>query len=212
MKKALLFSVIAFAMLFLASCGHNLGLVGVGTGWRLGNGEYGFAYGEGLFGTFVTKDGIHFKAELDSTNGFTYDPSSNTYKGIRSIEYSLPPQITGYAVDFAKENPEVAKAYYEALVKYFEIKKETVETGKTGLISDEKSKSATEQAAEILKKAVEQYGKIVKEKEEQPAQEEKKDDATKEEEKKDDEASSGTEETTAGKNKPISDVAVPSDK
>lgn len=94
-------------------------MVGIGTGFRAGGGEYGINYGEGLFGTFVTKDGIRFKAELDSTTGFSYDPTTNSYKGIRSVEYSLPPQITGYAVDFAKENPEVAKAYYEALMKYY---------------------------------------------------------------------------------------------
>ena len=104
---------------FLTSCSHNVGTIGFGTGFRAGSSEYGINYGEGMFGTFVTKDGIRFKAELDSTTGFSYDPSTNSYKGIRSVEYSLPPQITGYAVDFAKENPEVAKAYYEALMRYY---------------------------------------------------------------------------------------------
>lgn len=106
---------------FLTSCSHNVGTIGIGTGFRAGGRGYGIDYGEGLFGTFVTKDGIRFKAELDSTTGFSYDPTTNSYKGIRSVEYSLPPQITGYAVDFAKENPEVAKAYYEALVKYYDV-------------------------------------------------------------------------------------------
>ena len=112
MKNLITIAFIAtFGMMLMTSCGHNVGMVGIGTGFRAGGGEYGINYGEGLFGTFVTKDGIRFKAELDSTTGFSYDPSTNSYKGIRSVEYSLPPQITGYAVDFAKENPEVAKAY-----------------------------------------------------------------------------------------------------
>ena len=111
--------IATFGIMLMTGCSHNVGTIGFGTGFRAGSSEYGINYGEGLFGTFVTKDGIKFRAELDSTNGFSYDPSTNSYKGIRAVEYSLPPQITGYAVDFAKENPEVAKAYYEALMKYY---------------------------------------------------------------------------------------------
>lgn len=122
--------VIALAIVgacFLTSCSHNVGTIGFGTGFRAGSSEYGINYGEGMFGTFVTRDGIRFKAELDSTTGFSYDPSTNSYKGIRSVEYSLPPQITGYAVDFAKENPEVAKAYYEALMRYYGVDQKITE-------------------------------------------------------------------------------------
>lgn len=117
MRIAITF-IATFGMLLMTGCSHNVGTLGIGTGFRAG-GVDGINYGEGLFGTFVTKDGIKFRAELDSTNGFSYDPSTNSYKGIRAVEYSLPPQITGYAVDFAKENPDVAKAYYEALMKYY---------------------------------------------------------------------------------------------
>lgn len=119
MKNLIAIAFIAtFGIMLMTGCSHNVGTLGIGTGFRAG-GVDGINYGEGLFGTFVTKDGIKFRAELDSTTGFSYDPSTNSYKGIRSIEYSLPPQITGYAVDFAKDNPEVAKAYYEALMKYY---------------------------------------------------------------------------------------------
>ena len=149
---------------FFTSCSHNVSTIGIGTGFRAGGSGYGIDYGEGLFGTFVTKDGIRFKAELDSTTGFSYDPSTNSYKGIRSVEYSLPPQITGYAVDFAKENPEVAKAYYEALVKYYDVKKDDV-SSKAPLISDEKSESSSSEIAEILKKAVDKAKSIVSNKE-----------------------------------------------
>lgn len=118
MKIAIAF-IATFGIMLITGCSHNVGTLGIGTGFRTGGGEYGINYTEGLFGTFVTKDGIKFRAELDSTNGFSYDPSTNSYKGIRAVEYSLPPQITGYAVDFAKDNPEVAKAYYDALMKYY---------------------------------------------------------------------------------------------
>ena len=149
---------------FLTSCSHNVGTIGFGTGFRAGSSEYGINYGEGMFGTFVTKDGIRFKAELDSTTGFSYDPSTNSYKGIRSVEYSLPPQITGYAVDFAKENPEVAKAYYEALVKYYDVKKDDASSN-APLISDEKSESSSSSIADIIKKAIDKAKSIVSNKE-----------------------------------------------
>ena len=122
MRIAIAF-IATFGIMLMTGCSHNVGTLGIGTGFRTGGGEYGINYTEGLFGTFVTKDGIKFRAELDSTTGITYDPSTNSYKGIRAVEYSLPPQITGYAVDFAKENPEVAKAYYEALMRYYGVDK-----------------------------------------------------------------------------------------
>ena len=121
MRIAIAF-IATFGIMLMTGCSHNVGTLGIGTGFRAGGVE-GINYGEGLFGTFVTKDGIKFRAELDSTTGFSYDPSTNSYKGIRAVEYSLPPQITGYAVDFAKENPEVAKAYYEALMRYYGVDK-----------------------------------------------------------------------------------------
>lgn len=150
--------VLAMISIMLCGCGHQVGIVGLGTGFRAGGAEYGISYGEGLFGTFVTRDGVVFKAELDSTQGFSYDPSSNTYKGIRSVEYSVAPQVNGYAVEFARENPEVAKAYYEAMGRYYETRKNAA---KAPLISDEKSKEATKSVSEVIKEALAKAKSIV---------------------------------------------------
>ena len=164
MRNLISFAFVAVFAMLMAGCSHNVGMVGIGTGFRAGGGEYGINYGEGLFGTFVTKDGIRFKAELDSTTGFSYDPTTNSYKGIRSVEYSLPPQITGYAVDFAKDNPEVAKAYYEALSKYYDVRKEDVSSS-APLISDEKSKEATVSIADTIREAIDKAKSIIGRKE-----------------------------------------------
>ena len=164
MRNLISVAFVAVFVMLMAGCSHNVGMVGIGTGFRAGGGEYGINYGEGLFGTFVTKDGIRFKAELDSTTGFSYDPSTNSYKGIRSVEYSLPPQITGYAVDFARENPEVAKAYYEALSKYYDVRKEDVSSD-APLISDEKSKEATNSIADTIREAIDKARSIIGRKE-----------------------------------------------
>ena len=156
------FAAMLLAALVLATsgCGHNMGIVGLGTGFRVGGAEYGVSYGEGLFGTFVARDGVFFKAELDSTQGFTYDPASNTYKGIKSVEYSVAPQINGYAVEFAKENPEVAKSYYDAMVKYYETRKDAGAVQKP-LISDEKSKEASKSISAVIKDALAKAKSIV---------------------------------------------------
>ena len=164
MRNLISVAFVAVFVMLMAGCSHNVGMVGIGTGFRAGGGEYGINYGEGLFGTFVTKDGIRFKAELDSTTGFSYDPTTNSYKGIRSVEYSLPPQITGYAVDFAKDNPEVAKAYYEALSKYYDVRKEDVSSN-APLISDEKSKEATVSIADTIREAIDKAKSIIGKKE-----------------------------------------------
>ena len=164
MRNLITFAFVAVFVMLMAGCSHNVGMVGIGTGFRAGGGEYGINYGEGLFGTFVTKDGIKFKAELDSTTGFSYDPTTNSYKGIRSVEYSLPPQITGYAVDFAKENPDVAKTYYEALNKYYDVRKEDVSSN-APLISDEKSKEATVSIADTIREAIDKAKSIISRKE-----------------------------------------------
>ena len=160
MRNLITFAFVAVFVMLMAGCSHNVGMVGIGTGFRAGGGEYGINYGEGLFGTFVTKDGIRFKAELDSTTGFSYDPTTNSYKGIRSIEYSLPPQITGYAVDFAKDNPEVAKSYYDALAKYYEVRKDDA-SSKAPLISDDKSKEATTSIATTIREAIDKAKSII---------------------------------------------------
>ena len=164
MRNLITFAFVAVFAMLMAGCSHNVGMVGIGTGFRAGGSGYGIDYGEGLFGTFVTKDGIRFKAELDSTTGFSYDPTTNSYKGIRSVEYSLPPQITGYAVDFAKDNPEVAKSYYDALAKYYEVRKDDA-SSKAPLISDDKSKEATTSIADTIREAIDKAKSIISRKE-----------------------------------------------
>lgn len=152
MKKALLSLLIVLTGLFLVSCAHQVSTVGVGNSFSIGGGEYGsIRYADGLFANFVTKDGILFRADIDSTTGFSYDPKANTYKGIKSITYEIAPQITGYAVDLGKENPEAAKAYYEALGKYYEYRGKTFVTYQ---ISDEKSNAATKSVTSVIAEAI----------------------------------------------------------
>lgn len=155
-----LVGVLAALVLATSGCGHQAFIAGMGTGFRVGGPEYGVNYGEGFFATLVTRDAVSFKAELDSTQGFSYDPASNTYKGIKSIEYSVGPQANGYSAEFAGKNPEVAKAYYEALGKYYDARKDAGAVQKP-LISDEKSKEASKSISEVIKDALAKAKSIV---------------------------------------------------
>ena len=46
------------------------------------------------------------------------DGSNGTIKGVKRIRRDVGPQITGYLVDLAEKNPEMAKNYVESM-KYF---------------------------------------------------------------------------------------------
>lgn len=148
-------AVMLIGVLFIvmcSGCGHNVSQVGMGSAFRLGSGEFSLSYTDGLFLNSVNRENMSFEAELDSTVGASYDPVTGTFKGIKSIAVETGPQITGYTADLAKQSPEAVAAYYDALKAYYESK-----AGKPAqsLISDEKSKEASESVSDILKAAIE---------------------------------------------------------
>lgn len=151
MKKVLSICAIAGLLALVASCGHNVSQIGLGSSFRLGSGEFSLAYSDGLFLNSVNRENMSFTAELDSTVGAAYDPVTGTYKGIKSITVETGPQITGYTADLAKASPEAVAAYYTALAAYYQAKGKAPATPK---ISDEKSKAATLSIADVIKTAI----------------------------------------------------------
>ena len=152
MKKIYLITMVA-VMAVLCSCSHNASLVGVGTAFRLGSGEVSLNYADGLFLSNVSRDNVKFCAELDSTMGVTYDPVSNSYKGIKSISYEIGPQLGGYSKELGYINPDALKAYYEASAKYYEYRKaqDAQPAASKTAISEEKSKDATSKVMDAFK-------------------------------------------------------------
>ena len=155
--------LIAATACVLCSCSHNAELLGIGTAFRIGSGEFSANYADGLFLNSVSRDNMRFNAELDSTMGLTYDPVSNTYKGIKSISYEIGPQLGGYSKELGEKSPEALKSYYDATAKYYEyrIKQDATPVSNKTAISDEKSKDATQQVSDIIKKALEKAKSIV---------------------------------------------------
>lgn len=163
MKKLSILAILAIlAAILLVSCSHNASILGVGTSFRLGSGEVSLNYADGLFLNSVSRDNVRFTAELDSTMGVSYDPTSNTYKGIKGISYEVGPQLGGYSKELGEANPEALKAYYDACSAYYEYRKlqESLPAQQKSAISDEKSKDATSGIADVLKKALEKAKSI----------------------------------------------------
>lgn len=155
MKKTLIFAAVV-CLFLLASCSHNVSHLGMGSAFRLGSGEFSLSYYDGMFLSSVNRENMRFCAEIDSTVGASYDPVTGTFKGIKSVEVETGPQITGYTADLAKQSPEAVSAYYDALKAYYQSK-----TPPQPLISDEKSKEASESVSDILKAAIEKAaGKV----------------------------------------------------
>lgn len=148
---------------FMQGCAHNVHQLGAGSEFRVGSGEFSLSYKDGLFLNSVNRENTNITAEIDSTVGASYDPVTGTFKGIKSISIETGPQFNGYTVDAAKQSPEAVAAYYDALKAYYESK-----AGKPAqpLISDEKSKEASESVSDIIKAAIEKAaGKVSEDKE-----------------------------------------------
>ena len=152
-------TVMLIGVLFIvmsSGCSHNVSHLGMGSAFRLGSGEFSLSYYDGMFLSSVNRENMRFCAEIDSTVGASYDPVTGSFKGIKSVEVETGPQITGYTADLAKQSPEAVAAYYDALKAYYQSK-----TPPQPLISDEKSKEASESVSDILKAAIEKAaGKV----------------------------------------------------
>ena len=112
-----------FATLFLvAGCSHNSGAFSVGTRINFGlnpqNVTANVSNTEGLNVGVVSRENSSWDRESDADNGVCVDTSSGTIKGVKRIRREVGPQITGYLVDLAESNPDMAKSYVEA-VKYY---------------------------------------------------------------------------------------------
>ena len=151
--RKLLVSLAACACLLAASCAHNASMLGAGTAFSIGSSQVNLHYADGLFLTNVSRENVRFSADLDSTLGVTYDPTTGSYKGIKGITYEIGPQLGGYAQELGEKNPEALKAYFDALKAYYESR--SVQPAPQPVISDEKSKAATTSISDTVKKAIE---------------------------------------------------------
>lgn len=123
MKRVLFFVLVSvFSLFILEGCSHNTGSFTIGTRINCGldpqNATANISYTDGLNVVDISRENSSWDLEVDSENGVSIDESGGTIKGIRRIRREVGPQITGYLVDLAEKNPDLAKDYVESM-KYF---------------------------------------------------------------------------------------------
>ena len=117
-------SLIATLILTLIAtgCSHNTGAFTIGTRVNAGldpqNATANISYTDGLNVVDISRENSSWDLEIDADNGVSVDGSNGTIKGVKRIRRDVGPQITGYLVDLAEKNPEMAKNYVESM-KYF---------------------------------------------------------------------------------------------
>lgn len=121
-SAAMLVTLEMAALFLVTGCSHNTGAFTVGTRINFGldpqNATANVSYTDGLNVVDVSRENSTWTLEIDSENGINVDSTSGTIRGVKRIRREVGPQITGYLVDLAESNPDMAKSYVEA-VKYY---------------------------------------------------------------------------------------------
>ncbi len=126
MKSFLIFSAAAVLAVLAAGCSHNTGAFTIGTRVNAGldpqNATANISYTDGLNVVDVSRENSSWDLEIDAENGVSVDGSSGNIQGIKRIRRDVGPQITGYLVDLAATNPELAASYVDAMKYYWQYR------------------------------------------------------------------------------------------
>lgn len=119
-------------IVLLSGCSHNTGAFTVGTRINFGldpqNVTANVSYTDGLNVIDVSRENSTWTLEIDADNGVSVDASSGAIKGVKRIRRDVGPQITGYLVDLAEHDPDMAKSYVEAVKYYWQYMSGSYET------------------------------------------------------------------------------------
>lgn len=119
------------ALFFAAGCSHNTGAFTVGTRVNFGldpqNVTANVSYTDGLNVVDISRENSSWDLEIDSESGLSIE--NGKVNGVKRIRRDVGPQITGYLVDLAESNPDMAKNYVESLKYYWKYRAE--QKGKT---------------------------------------------------------------------------------
>lgn len=119
------------ALFLLSGCSHNTSSFTVGTRFNAGldpqNATANFSYTDGLNVVDISRENSSWDMEIDSENGVSIE--NGKVNGVKRIRREVGPQITGYLVDLAETDPDMAKNYVESLKYYWKYRAE--QKGKT---------------------------------------------------------------------------------
>ena len=110
-------------LLFLTGCGHNTGVFTIGTRVNAGldpqNATANLSYTDGLNVVDASRENSGWEMQIDADNGISVDRKTGAVKGVKHLKREIGPQITGYLVELAAKDPEMAKLYMEAVKNYW---------------------------------------------------------------------------------------------
>ena len=117
-----------FVLFAMTGCSHNTGAFTIGTRFNAGldpqNATANISYTDGLNVVDVSRENSSWDLEIDADNGVSVDGTAGTIKGVKRIRRDVGPQITGYLVDLAEKNPDMAKNYIESMKYYWKYRAE----------------------------------------------------------------------------------------
>ena len=107
---------------------ESTGAFTLGTRVNLGidpqNATANASYTDGLNVVDVSRENASWDIEIDADNGVSVDDSTGTVKGVKRLRRDVGPQITGYLVDLAAKDPEMAKTYVKSMKLYWQYRLE----------------------------------------------------------------------------------------
>lgn len=110
--KCVCTAIVFATFLMLTGCGHSGNFTSIGKVFKIGNGEYGLTYVNGLLVMNGTRENTESIIETNDNDGFG-DPAD--VKTVRAIRYRTGMQINGYLVDLAEKSPATAIEYVKVM-------------------------------------------------------------------------------------------------
>lgn len=140
--------ILLFICLMSAGCSHNALVYHNGTYTNIGFSPKNYDLGVQYFSGESVSVGTRENSSVEITykkdnNTLDFKNAKSETAGIDKIKYTIGPQITGYLVDLAKENPELATKYITEQLKnntkYYKIlNNKLVEVSKEDYDKEEK--------------------------------------------------------------------------
>ena len=113
MKKSILIAIFALLAFGCTRVSHNGNLVGRGKVFKIGAGDYGLTYVNGLVGIQAVRENSEMVVETNDGDGFS-SPSATT-RGICTIRFRTGPQITGYLQEISEGNQNAVNEYIKVM-------------------------------------------------------------------------------------------------
>lgn len=133
-------------IMVLTGCSHNTGAFTIGTRANIGldpqNATANLSYTDGLNVVDVSRENSSWDLEIDADNGVSVDTQNGSIRGVKRIRRDVGPQITGYLVDLAEKDPEMAKLYVESLKYYWKYRANQKQTADKTEQSDQSAKNS----------------------------------------------------------------------